>query len=73
MLVERSEVQLFAIEQELIERGFEGILVPLVSDVLHVDRMESIFQRFKPGLVFHAAAHKHVSLMEQQPPEEARS
>ena len=73
LLVEQCEVQLFIIEQDLVGRGFESILVPLVSDVLHVGRMESIFQRFKPDLVFHAAAHKHVSLMEQQPAEAFRN
>ncbi|MDC0276868.1 polysaccharide biosynthesis protein [bacterium] len=73
LMVEQCEVQLFTIEQELVGRGFESILVPLVSDVLHVDRMESIFQRFKPDLVFHAAAHKHVALMEQQPAEAFRN
>ena len=73
LLVEQCEVQLFTIEQELVERGFESMLVPLVSDVLDMTRMESIFQRFKPDLVFHAAAHKHVSLMEQQPAEAFRN
>ena len=73
LLVEQCEVQLFTIEQELVERGFESMLVPLVSDVIHVGRMESIFQRYKPDLVFHAAAHKHVSLMEQQPAEAFRN
>ncbi|MDB4668549.1 polysaccharide biosynthesis protein [bacterium] len=73
LLVEQCEVQLFTIEQELVKLGFEGIIVPLVSDVLHVGRMESIFQRFKPNLVFHAAAHKHVALMEQQPAEAFRN
>lgn len=73
LLVEQCEVQLFTIEQELVGRGFESILVPLVSDVLHVGRMESIFQCFKPNLVFHAAAHKHVSLMEKQPAEAFRN
>jgi len=69
LLVERCETQMFAIEQELVERGHENIIVPLVSDILDDDRMESIFKRYKPNLVLHAAAHKHVSLMEKQPVE----
>lgn len=73
LLVEQCEVQMFTIEQELVGQGFESILVPLVADVLHARRMESIFERFKPDLVFHAAAHKHVSLMEQQPAEAFRN
>lgn len=69
LMVEQCEVQLFVIEQEIIGKGEENILVPIVSDVLNVNQMESIFQRFKPDIVFHAAAHKHVPMMEQQPAE----
>ena len=69
LLIEQCEVQMFTIEQELVERGYKNNIVPLVVDVLDVEHMESIFKRYKPDLVFHAAAHKHVSLMENQPTE----
>ncbi len=69
LLVEQSEVQIFQIEQELIERGFGGIVLPLVADVLDVPRMTYVLQRFRPSIIFHAAAHKHVPLMESQPSE----
>ena len=69
LLVEQSEVQMFQIEQELIERGFGGIVLPLVADVLDKARMEYIFNRFRPAVIFHAAAHKHVPMMEIQPSE----
>lgn len=69
LMVEQSEVQLFAIEQEMIGHGYQGQALPLIGDVLDEARMRYLFQRFKPELVFHAAAHKHVPMMESQPGE----
>lgn len=69
LLVEQSEVQLFQIEQELLELGYGSIVVPLVASVLDSARMRQIFNRFGPQEVFHAAAHKHVPMMEHQPSE----
>lgn len=69
LLVEQSEVQLFVIEQELLERGHRGVVLPVIASVLDRPRMEYLFGRFKPDLVFHAAAHKHVPMMESQPSE----
>jgi FlaA1/EpsC-like NDP-sugar epimerase len=69
LLVDQSEVQMFAIEQELLEAGYGGLIVPLVADVLDAPRMRSIFGRFQPKALFHAAAHKHVPMMESQPSE----
>jgi FlaA1/EpsC-like NDP-sugar epimerase len=69
LLVEQSEVQMFQIEQELTERGFGGIVLPLVADILDEARMRYVFERFRPAVIFHAAAHKHVPMMESQPSE----
>ncbi|MDX1951447.1 MAG: nucleoside-diphosphate sugar epimerase/dehydratase [Verrucomicrobiota bacterium] len=69
LLVEQCEVQIFQIEQELIEKGFGGIVLPLVADILDKPRMRYIFDRFRPNVIFHAAAHKHVPMMERQPGE----
>lgn len=69
LLVEQSEVQLFLIEQELLERGHRGVVMPVIASVLDHSRMEYVFGRYKPDLVFHAAAHKHVPMMESQPGE----
>ncbi len=69
LLIEQSEVQIFQIEQELIERGFGGIILPLVADILDDPRMRYIMERFRPNVIFHAAAHKHVPMMESQPSE----
>ena len=73
LLVEQSEGALFLIEQELNELGFGGVIVPLVADILDRPRMEFIFGRYRPQIVFHAAAHKHVYLMERQPAEAIRN
>jgi len=73
LLVEQSEVQLFQIEQELIESGFGSLIVPLAANVQDESRLEQIFQRHQPAAVFHAAAHKHVPLMESQPGEAVKN
>lgn len=69
LLVEQCEVLIYRIEQDLIRRGFKDVIVPLVADILDRPRMESIFRKFRPEFVFHAAAHKHVPMMESQPGE----
>lgn len=73
LMVERSEVSLFEIEQEMNDLGMGAIATPLVADILDPVRMEGIFTRLRPQVVFHAAAHKHVYLMERQPAEAIRN
>jgi FlaA1/EpsC-like NDP-sugar epimerase len=73
LLVERCEVQIFPIEQELLALGCRAEIVPLVADILDGERMHGIFDRYRPNLVFHAAAHKHVPMMEHQPYEAFRN
>ncbi len=69
ILVEQCEVQLFAIEQDLISREYGIALRPVVGNIADVERMDYIMKRFKPDIIFHAAAHKHVPIMEAQPGE----
>jgi FlaA1/EpsC-like NDP-sugar epimerase len=72
LLVERSEFALFDVEQELKRRlrKFNDVPVePLVADVGDVPRMTQILARYRPSVVFHAAAHKHVPMMEANPAE----
>ncbi|MDA7535079.1 polysaccharide biosynthesis protein [Verrucomicrobia bacterium] len=69
LLVDQSEVQLFQIEQELMDRGFGGVIKSLVVDILDELRLRHVFERFQPEIIFHAAAHKHVPMMEAQPSE----
>ena len=73
LLLERSEVQLFQIEQELLERGARGVLIPLIADITDSRRVHEIFSRYRPHAVYHAAAHKHVPMMEAQPAEAIRN
>jgi FlaA1/EpsC-like NDP-sugar epimerase len=65
-LVDRSEPALFEIEQELREDGAGSEMQAIVADVGDTHRLDTIFAQQKPDLIFHAAAHKHVPLMEQQ-------
>ncbi len=69
LLVEQSEPALFIIEQELIKFGFSGCILPCVADILDANRIHALFATHSPNIVFHAAAHKHVYLMERQPAE----
>ena len=73
LLVDRSEPHVFQIEQELIRLGHRQRIVPLVGDILDRARMEQIFRDFQPQVVFHAAAHKHVPMMEHQPGEAVKN
>jgi FlaA1/EpsC-like NDP-sugar epimerase len=69
LMVEQAEGNLFAAMQEIDELGLGAIALPLVADIADSERMESIFSRYEPEVVFHAAAHKHVFMMERQPAE----
>ena len=69
LMLDQAEPSLFVIEQEMIEAGMGALVQPLVADVLDQPRMSYLFKRFKPEVIFHAAAHKHVYLMERQPAE----
>jgi FlaA1/EpsC-like NDP-sugar epimerase len=60
---------LFPIEQELIKHGFAATITPVIADILDEPRMRYVLQKFQPEVIFHAAAHKHVGLMENQPSE----
>ena len=64
LCVERAEFLLFNIARELETSGGAVDFVPLIADVGDEPRMREIFERFKPEVIFHAAAHKHVPLME---------
>ncbi len=60
----------YDIQQELIRKYHEKLnLVTLIGSVRNTHRIESVMQKYKPNIVFHAAAHKHVPLMEDSPNE----
>jgi len=69
LLVDHAEHNLFAIHHELVtERRFTACL-PLIADVKNEARVEEIFAHHQPQIVFHAAAYKHVPMMEANPAE----
>lgn len=67
LLVERDETNLFEIERELTEHRIEDVCVPLLVDITDARDMERIFREYRPDVVFHAAAYKHVPMMERFP------
>ncbi len=66
VLFEQSEFNLYAIEQELAERFPGLLLVRLIGDVKDAAHLHEVFARWQPQVVFHAAAYKHVPLMEEE-------
>lgn len=69
VLVGHDENGIFEIDNELRTRFPAVEVVPLIADVRNSRRLESIFKLHRPMVVFHAAAHKHVPLMELNPEE----
>ncbi|WP_431157696.1 polysaccharide biosynthesis protein [Winogradskyella poriferorum] len=66
ILVDNAESALYDIQQEFRQEGFKNIEA-IVADVRNKTRIDQIFNLFKPKVVFHAAAYKHVPLMEHNP------
>lgn len=69
ILVGRGENSIFHIDRELSQTFPKIGIVPIIADVRHTERIERVLQQFQPHVIFHAAAHKHVPLMEQNPTE----
>jgi len=69
LLLGKGENSIFAIDQELKTRPEPVQVIPIVADIRDEVRLGNIFARHKPQVVFHAAAHKHVPLMEGNVPE----
>jgi FlaA1/EpsC-like NDP-sugar epimerase len=73
ILVEQAESALYDIERELVDdRGFPAS-VPVIADVGNREKLRQVFDRYRPGVVFHAAAYKHVPMMEANPLESVRN
>jgi FlaA1/EpsC-like NDP-sugar epimerase len=68
-LLGKGENSIYEIEQELHAKYPDLHIEPVIADVRDQRRIRSVFTRLKPEVVFHAAAHKHVPLMELQPEE----
>lgn len=74
IIVDIYENNAYDIQQELVlEYGSKLNLVTLISSVRDYDKMDKIFREYRPQIVFHAAAHKHVPLMETVPEEAVKN
>lgn len=69
ILVERAESSLFYVERELLAQSLDTVIHACVVDILDRDRLRQIFERHQPDAIFHAAAYKHVPMMEVNPGE----
>ena len=67
VMVDHAENNLFEVDLQLRERGHAGLLVPVIADCKDRTAMERVFQNERPEIVFHAAAYKHVPMMELNP------
>ena len=73
IIVDIYENNAYDIQQELLRNRPELNLVVLIGSVRNTKRMYTIFEKYRPDIVYHAAAHKHVPLMEDSPNEEVKN
>ncbi len=71
LILGHGENSIYEIELELKSKYVE--ILPIIADVQDIARIRAIFQKYKPDIVFHAAAHKHVPLMEANPTEAVKN
>ena len=72
ILIDQAESSLYDLQQELIRKGIKNFIA-LVSDVRDKYKITQIFENYLPQIVFHAAAYKHVPLMEKLPYEAVKT
>ena len=73
LLLGKGENSIYEIASELQHQHKGFSIVPIIADVTDEKRLRSVFEEFHPTICFHAAAHKHVPLMEQFPQEAVRT
>ncbi|MDI9442719.1 MAG: nucleoside-diphosphate sugar epimerase/dehydratase [Planctomycetota bacterium] len=73
ILLGRGENRIFQLEREFRQIDAPVKLVPMIADVTCAKRIRQVFEKRRPEVVFHAAAHKHVPLMEANPGEAIRN
>ncbi len=73
ILLDQAENSLFYVERELREKFPEADLRPVICDVYDRERLHDLFEEARPQVVYHAAAHKHVPLMELNPGEAVKN
>lgn len=73
ILVGHGEFSIYKIDMELRDRFKDVEIIPMIGDVKDQERMLEIIQQHKPSIIYHAAAHKHVPLMEYNPHEAVKN
>ncbi len=73
LCVDQTEMAVFQLQQEVLEAAGGERAETRIVDVDHEAEVGRLFEGFRPQVIFHAAAHKHVSLMESQPEEALRN
>jgi FlaA1/EpsC-like NDP-sugar epimerase len=73
ILIEQAENALFQIHSELRRTWQDEDIVPCVADICDAQRIDAVFEQQKPQVIFHAAAHKHVPMMEWNPYEAVKN
>lgn len=66
IIIDQAESALYDLQQELKQSGFHNY-IPVVGDIRDKNKMRMLFEEYIPDRIFHAAAYKHVPLMEQNP------
>jgi FlaA1/EpsC-like NDP-sugar epimerase len=65
VLLDKDENSIYEIDSDLRSRELPGVVVhPVIANIMNAGRLGDLFEKYKPQIVFHAAAHKHVPLME---------
>ena len=73
LILGRGENRIFFLERELKAMHQASVITPIIADVTNPERMNNVFDEYRPEVVFHAAAHKHVPLMEANVSEAIRN
>ena len=68
-MIDIYENNAYEIQQELIRSGYGNLISTEIASGRDYDKMKFLFENYRPQIVFHAAAHKHVPLMEDNPEE----
>lgn len=71
VIIDQAESALYDLQQELKQSGFHNF-IPIVGDIRDKNKMRVLFEEYKPNRIFHAAAYKHVPLMECNPYESVK-
>lgn len=68
-LLDQAESPLYEIEQSLKQAGYGELIIPVVADITNLERIDQFIAKAQPDIIYHAAAYKHVPLMELNVPE----